>query len=282
MLKQLALNCDVRLGTYLNLHHIAYTGEALLKSGHGSYTREEWTQARRAGYNQTGPEGQDLDTEQSFLRRAFDTERRKLLSGLRLADYLRKSDCKSFLELGCGEMITAWAIKGSLPKLRYCATDYDDFVIEKCRKLALLGTLDKSILDIDSVSTDYLGEFQFIAAWDVFYAFDSDRLIRFLQKIKKTRSSLIICSSQIIGPLRGVSYLLKSYLYNYAADCTRGILRDHGFKCTVGYYRQLAARLGLECQLISMPPWYSTGGDCYFFIKISQAPTKTSMPQSAT
>lgn len=282
LIKQLVLNCDARLGTHLPLRHIAYTEEAILKSGHGSYTREEWSQARRAGYNQAGPEAQELDSEVSFMRRELGTERRKLVTGLRLTDYLRNTGCRSVLEVGCVEMITAWAIKGALPDLRYCATDYDDFVIEKCRKLALLDSLEKSTLDIDAVTAAFLGEFQLIVAWDVFYAFDTDRLMRFLEKIRAARSSLMICSSQIIGPFRGLSYLVKSRLYDYAAACATGRLRDHGYKCSLGYYQQVAGRLGLECRLIATPPLGPASGDGYFFIRISPAAPEISNPASAS
>jgi len=107
LFKQLALNWDVRLGTHLPIRHVAYTEETLLKSGRGAYSREEWTLARRTGYNRAGPEAQELDSESSFLRRALGSERRKVLTGLRLADYLSGATCRSVLEIGCGEMISA-------------------------------------------------------------------------------------------------------------------------------------------------------------------------------
>jgi hypothetical protein len=214
-------------------------------------------------------EAQELDSEEGFLSRAFGVEQRKLQSGLRLASYLRTSGCRDVLEVGCGEMITSWAIKGCLPDIHYCATDYDDFVIEKCRKLALLRPLEKASLDIDAVSVAYMERFQMVVAWDVFYAFDTARLTRFLEKIKAARSSLMICSSQIVGPLRGLAYLLKSRIRDYAADCATGRLRAHGYKCSLGYYQQLADRLGLDCQLIALPPLNSAAGDSYAFIRIS-------------
>ena len=166
-------------------------------------------------------------------------------------------------------MITGWAIKSCLPGLRYCATDYDDFVIQKCRRLPLLDSLEKSTLDIDSVPVALLGEFQFILAWDVFYAFETTRLSLFLEKIKAARTNLMICSSQITGPLRSLSYLLKSRLRGYAADCTTGRLRAHGFKCSLRYYHELAKRHGLDCELVAPPPLDSPAGDSYYFIKIS-------------
>lgn len=276
MLKQLILNGDIRIGALLPLRHIAYTEETILMQGHGTYTREEWTKARRAGYNQAGPEAQELDSEVGFLRRALGTERRKLLTGLRLADHLRESGCRSVLEVGCGEMVTAWAIKGCLPDLRYCATDYDDYVIEKCRKLALLDPLEKSTLDIDAVRADFLAEFQLVLAWDVFYAFDTARLASFLEKMKTAGSSLIICSSQIIGPLRGFSYLVKSRLQDYAGQCRTGRLRDHGYKNSLGYYHRVARTLDMECQLVATPPAGERNGDSYCFIRISPRPRSPS------
>ena len=269
MLKQLILKYDARLGSLLAIRHIAYTAEKILNQGQGAYTREEWTKARQAGYNQAGSNTQELDSEVSFLRRAFGVEQRKLQTGLRLAPYLQLSGCQAVLEVGCGEMITGWAIKSCLPGLRYCATDYDDFVIQKCQKLPLLDSLEKFTLDIDAVPVDLLGQFQVILAWDVFYAFDTARLSLFLNKIKAARTNLMICSSQITGPFRSFSYLLKSRLHGYAAYCTTGRLRAHGFKCSLRYYFQLAKIHGLDCELIAPPPLDSPAGDSYYFIKIS-------------
>lgn len=91
ILKQLALNGDVWLGQWLDLQHLAHTREAFVPGGRGVYAREEWTQARRAGDNDAGPESAAIDTEAGFLRRVFGGERRKLESGLRLADHLEQA-----------------------------------------------------------------------------------------------------------------------------------------------------------------------------------------------
>lgn len=269
LLKQLILNCDARLGSLLTIQHIAYTAENILVEGRGAYTREEWAKTRQAGYNSIGPNAEELDSETSFLRRAFGIEQRKLQTGLRLVPHLKLSRCNAVLEVGCGEMITGWVIKSCLPALRYCASDYDEFVIQKCRKLPLLDSLEKFTLDIDAVSVDLLSKFHLIVAWDVFYAFETERLSRFLEKIKIARANLMICSSQITGPLRTLSYLLKSRLWGYAADCISGRLRAHGFKCSLRYYIELAKRSGLKCELVESPPLNSPAGDSYYFIKIS-------------
>lgn len=268
-LKQLILNCDARLGSLLNIKHTAYTAENILVQGQGAYSQEEWTKARKAGYNRAGLNAKELDSEASFLRRAFGIEQRKLQTGLRLVPHLLLSGYHAVLEVGCGEMVTSWVIKSCLPGLRYCATDYDDFVIQKCRKLPLLNSLEKLTLDIDAISVDLLREFQLIVAWDVFYAFETARLSLFLDKIKIARTNLMICSSQITGPLRTLSYLLKSGLRGYAAKCITGRFRAHGFKCSLRYYYELAKRSGLDYELVASPPLDSPAGDSYYFIKIS-------------
>lgn len=231
-----------------------------MPEGRGVYTREEWAQARRVGYNDAGPESAAIDTEVGFLRRAFGGERRKLESGLRLADHLKQAGYRSVLEVGCGEMITSWAIKSRLPEIRYLATDYDDFVVAKCRRLRLLEPIEKACLDVDAVTVAELQPFDVVVAWEVFYAFDTVRFVRFLEKVKAADSALIICSGQLVGPLRAASYLVKSRMQGYAGRCERGEVRAHGFKCSVGHYRQIAAGLGLACRLV---------GDCYVFLEFT-------------
>lgn len=270
VVKQLLLNVDARIGRFLPVRHIGYTRESILRDGRGAYSREEWTRARRAGYNQTGSDSQQLDSVTGFLSRAFGLERRKFASGLRLVDHLRPDDA-AVLELGCGEMITSWAIKSRRPELRYHATDYDAFIVKKCRRLALLDPIEKSCVDIDEVDVEFLGAFQVIVAWDVFYAFEPARFVRFLEKVRAARSRLIVCSSQIVGPVRALSYFLKSALFAYARQADAGRLRAHGFKCSLGHYRQLGRQAGMSCRLLSPPPWSGDAGDCYFFIEFSPA-----------
>lgn len=266
-LKLALQNWDILAGQFCAIAHTAYTSERILAEGQGAYTQEEWERARKAGYNAAGLNSTALDTETGFLHRAFGIELRKVVSGLRMAHYLEKTAVTSVLEVGCGEMITSWAIKSRLPHLRVTATDYDAFVVSKCQKLPLLDPLEKDCLNIDDVTVDYLRRHQVILAWDVFYAFDSPRLLVFLTKLKAAKTRLVVCSSQIIGPLRAFSYFIKSRLHRYDAACRRGAMRDHGFKCTIGHYQKLAASVGLRCKKVSMPDPCERTGDLYVFVQ---------------
>jgi hypothetical protein len=269
-LKQLTLNLDVRVGRYLNITHPALIrSPQLQKLGHGVLTRKEWTEARLAGYNQAGIDSIALDTDTSYLARAFGIERRKLESGLRLANYIEHAGYRTILEVGCGEMITSWAIKSRLPAIQYFATDYDNFLIEKMKRLPILDPIAKNCVSIDDMDASYLRHYDLVTAWDLFYALDTKQMVSFMRNIKAASCTLVVCSSQIIGPVRALSYFLKSRLWNYAGQCRRGELRAHGFKCSVGYYRNIALKLGMSCKLIDNPPICDRVGDCYYFIEIA-------------
>lgn len=264
-IKPLFQGWDVRVGRWVRIQHTAYMQEQVLVSGRGVYTRDDWTRARQADFRNMAATAAEADEQ--FLQRALGVERRKLDSGLRLADWIERVGARSVLELGCGEMITGWAIKGRLPHLRYVATDFDSFVIERARCTPLLAGLEKSVLDVDEVSAETLAGFDLVAAWDVFYAFSTERLERFLAKIKASGSVFMMCTGQLVGPMRSLSYAVRSRLSDYGGRCRGGQLRDHGFKCSVGYYRDVARRCDLACEIADAPPWHSGTGDCYFFVR---------------
>lgn len=269
-IKSLIQNLDVSAGRYVTIHHTAYAELPVqgLENGRGAYSREDWTRARQAGHY--GP-ADSTEPDTAFLRRAFGAEHRKLVSGLRFADWANRAGVVSVLELGSGEMITSWAIHGRLPHARYLATDFDPFVVRTCERIPLLAGIEKAVLDIDDIDVALVAQFNVIVAWDVFYAFTTERMIRLLVKIKAAGAVLMICSSQIVGPLRGLSYLIKSRLHGYAARCRAGDCRDHGFKSSLRYHQGLARRTGLKCELVEAPPWAGRSGDSYFFIKLHAA-----------
>jgi hypothetical protein len=80
----------------------------------------------------------------------------------------------------------------------------------------------------------------------------------------------MMCTGQLVGPLRGLSYAVKSRLSDYGGRSRSGELRGHGFKCSVRYYQNVARRCGLDCEIADAPPANSEAGDCYFFLRFAE------------
>jgi predicted nicotinamide N-methyase len=268
-LKRLAVVGDAIAGRFLSIQHTAYKAERFRASGGGVYIKDDWARAWRADLASADRTATEFGPDGAFLWRAFGPERRKLESGLRLAEWIHLVQVQSVLEIGSGEMITSWAIKGRLPHIRYVATDYESAVVDRCRQTPMLTTIQKDTLDADEVDPPILAQFDLVVAWDVFYAFSTARMEKFLDKIRQAGCRFLMASSQIVGPGRALSYAIKSRIFDYAGQCRAGRLRDHGFKCSLGYYRRLARRAGLEASLVDSPPWTGLTGDCYFFIGFS-------------
>lgn len=276
MLRQLLLNLDVSAGAWWPIQHIAYSRSSLLRGGRGAWTRDEWTRARLEGYEGAVPDHLDAATAQArFVSRAFGAERRKLESGWRLADWIRAEGVRSVLEIGCGEMVTSWAIKVCTPEVRYVASDFDALVIERSRAVPALTGIETRVADVDALSTPEIESFDLVVGWDVLYAFSTERLIALLEKFRRGGTRLMMCSGQIVGPLRALLYAAKSRAFNYKAQCAAGVIRDHGFKCSVRYYDLLARRVGLRCRLVDSPPVDERFGDCYFFLLFESAASRT-------
>lgn len=262
--KRALLDADVLLGRFAPIRHTAYSQVDGLGSGRGVLTREEWTLARERGYD--GPVDERSDPDERFLTRAYGAELRKHESGYRLAQWVKTQPIRSVLEIGCGEMITGWTIAAGLPRVRYVSSDFDPLVIERARAVRVLRDMEKCVLDVFTVTPDDLRAFDLVVAWDVLYAFSDEQLLTLLEKIKNAGTRLVMCSSQIVGPVRALSYAIKSRAFDYASQCASGTLRDHGCKCSLGHYRSVAERAGLRCKLLGLPPNRPQSGDRYYFV----------------
>jgi len=266
-LKRLAVNVDIALGQWFASRYVAYRAATPFDEGRGPLvSAHDWTVARERGYDGAAPSGDEV-----YFARAFGPERRKLISGWRLADWIAgQPGVRSVLEVGCGTMIASWAISARLPELRYVASDFDPLVIERMNTVRALDHLEKVRLDIDSIDGSDLEAFDLVIGWDVFYAFTPERFGAFLRKIAETRAQLMMCSSQIAGPLRSLSFHWKSTAAGYAERTARGELRDHGYWHTVRTYDLMAQEVGLRCRLVDLPPCDPRSGDTYAFLRFGR------------
>lgn len=258
-IKNALLKIDVLLGQFFKLEHLALIDTNI--KGSGNFDENDWQKYRSMYY-----ESDENDKATKYIQRMLTYEKRKLISSWRLSGYLKKRDYKSILELGSGEMFTGLAIKSSLPELRYVSTEYDSYIINICQAIPFLKSIEKEKIDIKHIKEDYLLNFDCILAWDVFYAFNDEDFIKFIQKLIK--SDLIVCTSQLIGPVRALSYFLKSVIYKYPSKILKGNLRAHGHKHSLGRYKKLAEKANLNCKLINTPSWFF--GDSYYFVLFSK------------
>ena len=110
-------NVDNKAGRLFHLKIPAYILEKTLSLEGGTYTPEEWSQARAIGYRGAGQNSMDLDDDRRYLSRMFQTQYRNFLSAQRFCSLLDLSSYQSVLELGCGEMVQAFVITNLYPHL---------------------------------------------------------------------------------------------------------------------------------------------------------------------
>lgn len=270
-MKQFFLNLDICLGKYFPLSHTAYTEETILTSAGGVYSQEEWVLARSKGYNDSGENLSALNSADSYYNRAYSIESRKLISALRLTRNFDFSRINTVLEVGCGEMITSLAIKTAFPHLSYTASDFDQSIINKCKSLPCLDKVDKAIVDIRRLQVADLKNVDLILSWDVFYAFSDEELFSFFKILAQSNTKCVMCTSQLIGPLRFLSFKLRDHLgllvgKGYKNLAAKGIIRDHGFKRTVRKFMSMAKTMSIDVELVGFPSMERSFGDSYSFV----------------
>src|SRR5687767_3578739 len=136
MIREHLLTADYWLGSRVSLRQKAYDAEFPCT------TADEWSAARKSGYRGVGPDAGELSTDTRYLRRMFTRHVRNTFAALRFARTFDLSHTRGVLEVGCGEMVQAWVLKTVYPHLRYVATDFDPFVIERCAALATLRDVE--------------------------------------------------------------------------------------------------------------------------------------------
>lgn len=271
MLRQFLINLDVRAGRHFSLKLPAYIHEPILKGGTGAYSQEEWTQARARGYRGAGADSAQLATDESYLRRIFSAHVYNLHAALRLAATYDFSRHQSILELGCGEMIQAYILTRINPHLRYKATDFDPYIIEKCHALRILAPLEKAVLDVATLTAADLAGFDLVLSWELLYALDDARISTLFRAAGAAGVPLLACTSQLTGPLRSTLRAIKNFNwrpggFHYARLVRQGVLRQHGWNPSLGYYERLARPHGLKLARFWSPPWLGANPERYCYL----------------
>lgn len=276
MIRQLLLNCDLRLGEWSALRDPAYIREQYLEGGGGVYTAADWSRARSLGYRGVGKDGAELATDESYLRRMFSAHKRNLIAALRIAQVYDFGSHKSVLELGCGEMLQAFVISSAFPHLRYKATDVDPFVIEKCAQLPLLRRVEKGVLDARRVTAADLVGFDLLLSWEMIYALDDVDIVALLSAARSAGTSFLACTTQMTGPLRHLLRALRNLNWRpegfyYERQVRAGAIRMHGWNPSAGYYAGLAERSGMKLIRVLHPPIATMHGDNFSYLLFQPA-----------
>ena len=206
---QLILNADNAASRFTKIRIPAYISEKILMEGTGAYTSEEWSQARVHGYRNAREDSSALNNDEKYLSRIFQTQYRNFLSAQRLCCVHDFTQYDSVIELGCGEMVQAFVITKLYPHIRYRATDFDPYIIEKCSRLSLLSEIEKDVLDVSDLNAIDLKGSQLVLSWELLYALDESKLIRLFEVVGAAGASMIACTTQLTGPLRVMIRRLK-------------------------------------------------------------------------
>ena len=265
---------DAILGALVPLQEPAIHLETLLTEGRGRYTAEEWARARRRGYRGVGMDGKRLKDDVSYILRllSHDTQLRNIVSAHRLAGSVDLESYGSVLEIGCGEMAQAIVLKALLPGLEYEATDIDSFVVDKMTGLSITDGIKTAVLDVRELSPERLEGYRCLLSLEVIYALEKEDLCRILRVCREAGVDFLAATSQLTGPLawlyRRVKYAALGIREGVKRD-DGSVLRAHGSKCSVGYYRRLGHSEGMHLRKVLYPPLCRAAGDDFAWLLFS-------------
>lgn len=253
------INLDIRAGRWLALQLPAYIEERWNAQRQGTYTAEEWSRARAAGYRGNDAANPLLDSEEGYRRQLLTHNAPAVGATHRLTKWIDFRHHRSVLEIGCGEMAQALTLVTAHPHLRYRATDFDPFVIEKCSRLPLLHQIEKGLLDVSRITPDDLRGFDLLIGWEIIYAFDDRLLDTVLRAAATARVPFLAVTSQLLGPVR---YLRRTWrdtawglrASRFAQLAAAGRIRAHGWNPSLGHYRRAAAQAGMRLSRTCLPP----------------------------
>ncbi|MEI8088790.1 MAG: hypothetical protein WCG63_04260 [Opitutaceae bacterium] len=259
MLRRRLINLDLWAGRSIALKLPAYIEERWSLNREGAYTAEEWSHARSAGYRGNEAGRPLLDTEEGYRQQLATHNAPAAQAANRLAGTLDFQRYRTILEIGCGEIAQAYTLTNLFPHLRYRATDFDPFVIEKCLGLPLLNRIEKSVLDVSRIAASDLAGFDLLAGWEIIYALDEPVLHTVLSVCHEAGVPFMAATSQLLGPIR---YLRRTWsdtawgLHGsaYQRLVAKRRLRMHGWNPSLGYYQRQAARAGMRLSRFWLPP----------------------------
>lgn len=196
---------------------------------------------------------------------------RNFLSAQRLAQVFDLSKYDSVLELGCGEMVQAFVIKKLYPHLRYCASDFDPYIIKKCSSLPLLSNIEKRVIDVMTLNASDLLPFQLVLSWELLYALDDEKMLRLFSALGAARVSMIAATTQLTGPLRAIIRWLKGIPFREGGDqkSNRKGLRMHGWHHSLGYFEHLSKKFCMKLERVWYPNYWKKTPDNFTFLFFS-------------
>ena len=259
MLRRKLINLDLWAGRGVALKLPAYIEERWSVSRQGSYTAEEWSHARMAGYRGNEAGQPLLNTEEGYRHQLATHNAPAVQAAQRLAATLDFRRYNSILEIGCGEMALAYTLINLYPQLRYRATDFDPYVIEKCSGLPLLNGIEKSILDLSRLAAADLAGFKLLVGWKIIYALDESMLHTVLSACHEAGVPFMAATSQLLGPLRYLRRTWRDTAWGLHGSAYQRLvaerrLRMHGWNPSLGYYRRQAREAGMRLSRFWLPP----------------------------
>lgn len=259
MPSQSLINLDLMAGRYIALRLPAYIEERWSAKQQGAYTAEEWSHARSAGYRGNATGNILLDTEKGYRQQLATYNAPAVHAARRFAATLDFKRYDSILEIGCGEMAQAFTITNLYPHLRYRATDFDPYVIEKCARLALLDRIEKGLLDVSRLSVHDLAEFKLLVGWEIIYALDEPLLQTVFSACHDAKVPFMAATTQLLGPLRFLRRTWRDTAWGFTRSTYQRLvaerrIRMHGWNPSLGYYQQQASKAGMKLSRYWLPP----------------------------
>ncbi len=254
-LKDVFTDIDVWMSKYISLEQPLTTVDENLDCKVGPvevYSAEEWKITRTKGYNKIGEDGIKISDNHKYLNHMICDDTRKLLAALSLVRNFDFQKYNSIFEIGCGEMIQAFIIKQYFPNIRYLVTDIDPYIIEKCSKLSLLSQIEKAIYNVMEDDPIIFDGFDLLISWGVEYAIDYDKLLKLLCSAKKYSVPFLMCTQQIIGPMRYMSRKIKTMSFNPQKMLEMGV-RLHGWTRSLNYFKKLAKKSNMRFETPRSP-----------------------------
>lgn len=259
MLRQQLINLDIRAGRYAALKLPAYIEERWSAERQGAYTAEEWSHARSAGYRGNDPSQPLLDTEAGYRQQLATHNAPAVQATHRLAGCLDFARYNAIIEIGCGEMAQAFTLVSRYPHLRYRATDFDPYVIEKCARLPLLNPIEKVQLDVTRLGPGDLAGFRLLVGWEIIYALDEPVLHTIFTACREAGVPFLAATTQLLGPFRYLRRTWRDTAWglhpsSYQKQVAARQVRMHGWNPSLGYYKQKARRSGMRLSRSWLPP----------------------------
>jgi len=218
--------------------------------GVGVETPEDWTSARRKGSLARGTDGTELSDDEKYLRYILGAESINVIGVLSLAKAFDFGKYRSIFEIGCGDMAQAYVIHRLYPHVKYVATDFDPYVIDRCSQLSGLAGIEKGVLDVLSLPSEDVpfAGFDLLASWGMEYALNDEQFLQLLRKVQQSRVPYLMCSATTIGLVQYARHRRAAKQKQTLVD--QGKLRKTGWLRSVGRFRHLAQQSGLKTQAL--------------------------------